>query len=326
MFVWIVNMMDSSTNWNLWGQMKAIRHNNFIIGILCAIGCEVFFGLSYIFTKTATQEASAFALLGWRFIVAFVIMSVIVLLGIIKINLKGKPIMPLLLVALFSPCIYFIGETIGISRTTASESGVFLACIPVASLVTSTLILKKKPSKIQVVGILITLVGVAVTVLALAVGAASSLSAIGYVFLLVAVVSYALYSVFVEKASKYTGGEITYMMLLAGAIVFGVIAVCEALLHGTVGELIALPFKSSDFLVAILYQSIGCSVLAFFMSNAAIARIGVNRASSFIGVSTVVSVVAGALLLKETFTVYQIIGATVIVVGIYTANAKKKTE
>lgn len=304
--------------------MKAIRHNNFIIGILCAIGCEVFFGLSYIFTKTATQEASAFALLGWRFIMAFVIMSVIVLLGIIKINLKGKPIMPLILVALFSPCIYFIGETIGISRTTASESGVFLACIPVASLVASTLILKKKPSKIQVVGILITLVGVAVTVLA--VGAASSLSVTGYVFLLVAVVSYALYSVFVEKASKYTGGEITYMMLLAGAIVFGVIAVCEALLHGAVGELIALPFKSSDFLVAILYQSIGCSVLAFFMSNAAIARIGVNRASSFIGVSTVVSIVAGALLLKETFTVYQIIGAAVIVVGIYTANAKKTTE
>ena len=304
--------------------MKAIRHNNFIIGILCAIGCEVFFGLSYIFTKSATQEASAFSLLGWRFIVAFVIMSVIVLLGIIKINLKGKPIMPLLLVALFSPCIYFIGETIGISRTTASESGVFLACIPVASLVASTLILKKKPSKIQVVGILITLAGVAVTVLA--VGAASSLSVIGYVFLLVAVVSYALYSIFAEKASKYTGGEITYMMLLAGAIVFGVIAVCEALLHGTVGELIALPFKSSDFLVAILYQSIGCSVLAFFMSNAAIARIGVNRASSFIGVSTVVSVVAGALLLKETFTIYQIIGAAVIVVGIYTANAKKTTE
>ena len=65
---------------------------------------------------------------------------------------------PLLLVALFSPCIYFIAETIGISNTTSSESGVFLACIPVISLIASTLILKKKPAKIQVAGISITLI------------------------------------------------------------------------------------------------------------------------------------------------------------------------
>lgn len=304
--------------------MNNHKQNKLIIGCLCALGCETIFGLSYIFTKTATETASGAALLGWRFFVAVIIMSFCIMFGLIKVDIKGKPIKPLILVALFNPCIYLVGETIGISNTTASESGVFLACIPVASLIASTLILKKKPSKMQMTGILVTLIGVMITVFA--VGASSSLSVVGYAFLSMAVVSYALYSVFVEKANAYTGTEITYIMLLIGAVVFVTAAICEALKRGTVGELITLPFKESAFAVAILYQGIGSSIIAFFLSNVAIANIGVNRTSSFIGVATVVSIIAGAFLLKETFTMYQIIGAVVITAGVYTANAKSKVK
>lgn len=298
--------------------------NQIMIGCMCAFGCEVFYGLSYVFTKSAVKAASAFALLGWRFSIALLVMSIGVIFGIVKLDINKKPKMPLLFVALFSPCIYFIGETIGIRYTTASESGVFLACIPVASLAASTLILKKKPSKIQVAGILITLAGVLITVFA--VGASSSLSAIGYIFLAIAVIAYALYSVFVEKAVDYTGAEITYAMLIAGAVVFVILALFEAIGNGSIGELLALPFRESSFLAAVLYQGIGCSVIAFFLSNIAISQIGVNRTSSFIGVATVVSIFAGALLLKEHFTTFQIIGALIIIVGVYTANSKIKAE
>ena len=291
------------------------------VGILCAIGCETLYGLGYIFTKQATTCAGELALLGWRFFLALLVMSLCILLGFIKVNLKGKPIKQLLLVALCNPCIYFIAETIGISHTTASESGVFLACIPVISLIASTLILKKKPSKMQLIGILITLAGVLITVFA--VSASSSLSVLGYGCLLVAVVSYALYSVFVDKATVYTSAEITYVMLLSGAAFFVLLAVAEAGFHGTLVELVRLPFQDLSFLIAILYQGIGCSVLAFFLSNLAISKIGVNRTSSFIGIATVVSILTGALLLREAFTGFQIVGAVVIIAGVYTANIKR---
>ena len=295
-----------------------------MIGSLCALGCEVLYGMSYVFTKQATLSASALSLLGWRFVLAFFVMSILVIIGVINVDLKGKSIKPLLLVALFSPVIYFIGETVGISNTTASESGVFLACIPVAALIASTLILKKKPSKLQIIGILITLAGVLVTVFA--VGATSSFSIVGYAFLLMAVVSYALYCVFVDKADSYSGMEITYMMLAAGAIVFAVLALVEAFINGSIGHLLTLPFKETDFMIAVIYQGIGCSVFAFFLSNVAIAKIGVNRTSSFIGVATVVSIVAGVLLLHENLSIGQIIGAVVIIIGVYTANAKKPAQ
>ncbi len=300
--------------------MGNTKKDHLVVGSLCAIGCEVLYGLSYIFTKQATENASSLALLGWRFFIAFLCMSLLVAVGVLKVNLRGKDLKPLLLVALFSPVIYFTGETVGISHTTASESGVFLACIPVASLMASTLILGKKPKRLQVIGILITLVGVIVTVVA--VGTSSSLSIMGYAFLLIAVVSYALYCVFVEKATDYTGAEITYMMLVVGMVVFVLMALIEALKEGNVSVLASLPFQNMSFLMAVMYQGIGCSVCAFFLSNIAISKIGVNRASSFIGVATVVSIAAGAALLKEAFSIYQILGAVIIIIGVYTANAK----
>lgn len=62
----------------------------------------------------------------------------------------------------------------------------------------------------------------------------------------------------------------------------------------------------------------------FFLQNVAIATTGVNRTSSFIGVSTVVSIFSGALILRESFTLLQGFGALVIIAGVYIANASNK--
>ncbi len=245
-------------------------------------------------------------------------MSLCVALGLVKVRLRGRRLWPLLRVALFCPCLYFIGETVGIRETTVTESGVFLACVPALSLLASAVILKKKPTRRQIVGISITFLGVMTTVIA--VGISSSLSPMGYAALMLAVAAYALYSVFVDLASDYTGAEITYAMLLSGAAFYGLLALGEAAAHGTLTALLTLPVKNGAFRTAVLYQGVGCSVAAFFLSNAAIAKIGVNKTSSFIGVSTIVSILAGALALGEPLHIGQIVGAAVIVAGVYTAN------
>lgn len=294
-----------------------------LTGCLCALGCEVLFGLSYVFTKQTTENAGVLTLLGWLFLIAFLVMSACVLAGAVRIHLKGKHLRAVFLIALLNPVIYYIGETWGIMNTTASESGVFLACIPVASLAASALILHKKPTRNQVTGILITLVGVLFTVLSI--GLSASFSPKGYSFLLIAVISYALFSVFVARADEFSSVEITYMMLIAGAIVFGLLAAAESLMKGTFTDLVTLPFQDRNFLIAILYLGIGCSVIAFFLSTTAIAKIGVNRTSTFIGVATVVSILSGVLLLGEPFTTSQIIGTVLILAGVYISNTGNKT-
>ena len=229
--------------------------NKILIGYLCAIGTEIIFGMSYIFTKQGVNEASTFALLGWRFFTGFAIMSLCILAGIVKVNFRGKNFKNILAIALFSPVIYYICETFGISHTTASESGVFIATLPVVSFLASAVILHKKPTRSQLIGVLVTLGGVVVTVLA--VDATASFSVVGYAFLLAGVTSYAIYSTLVERETQFSGVEITYIMLAAGAFVYTLIAIIEAITQDNLGFLVTLPFKNTAFLTAVLYQGIG---------------------------------------------------------------------
>ena len=292
-----------------------------LLGCLCAAGCETVFGLSYLFTKDATGAATPLALLGWRFAVAFAALGVLAAVRAVKVAPpRGRSVRPLLAVALASPVLYFVGETFGIARTTASESGAFLSAIPVACLVASSLLLGRKPSGRQILGIALTLAGVLAAVFAA--GRSASFSASGYAFLALAVLGYALYAVFVEKAADFTGAEIALAMLAAGAAVFAPLALVEAARTGEVRSLLRLPLENRAFLRAVLFQGVGSSVLGFVLSNAAIAKIGVNRTASFIGVATVVAIVAGVSFLHEPFTAAQTAAATLILLGVSVANAK----
>ena len=289
-----------------------------LLGCLFAFLSETIFGISYIFTKLATDVANTFDLLFWRGIVAFLTMTVCIVLGFVKVDYRGKKIGPLLLISLFNPIIYFIGETFGIKYTSASESGVILACIPIASLILSAVFLHKKPFKNQVIGIIISLIGITVTVVA--VSFSITLSVPGYLLLILAVFSYGMYTVQVERTKGYTNMEITYVMLISSAIFYAVVALIVSFKNGSVNELLTIPFKSSVFTFAVLFQGVLCSMGGLLLATKAISLIGANRTSSFIGVSTVMSILGSVIFLHESFSIYQVIGAAIIIIGIYIAN------
>jgi len=302
-------------------KLKDLLNNKILIGCICIIIVEVIYGISYMFTRKATQSgASSLALLGWRFIIAFLVILILVICRVIKLDFKGKAIRYVLLTALFSPILYFIGETFGVANTSSSESGVMLAMIPVPAIIASTILLKKKPTLLQIIGIVITFGGV-ITTVAFA-SSQPTFSIKGYLFLLLAIISYVMYSIFVEKANQFSCGELTFCMVTSGAIVFSISALIESGIKGNTLELLQLPFKNMDFLTAALYQGICCSAIAFFLQNAGISRIGVNGSSCFIGVSTIVSILAGVLVLNEKFYWYQIVGTILIIIGVITANIR----
>nr|WP_207735952.1 DMT family transporter [Eubacterium sp. 1001713B170207_170306_E7] len=287
---------------------------------MCAIVCEALFGLSYLFTKQATASASPLTLLSWRFITAFLVMNLCVAAGVVRVHLKGKGLWPLFLIAVFQPVIYFVGETAGIRLTTASESGAFLSIIPVVTLMAGALILKEKPTKLQVTGVCVTMAGVLACVLSK--GMEASFNPMGYLMLLVAVVSYSLYAVFSQKAVSFSSAEKTYVMIAFGAFAFTAAALIQSFQTSAVMELLTAPFTNRGFLTAVLYQGIGCSILAFLLNNLAIATIGTNRSASFVGISTVVSILAGVVFLRESFSALQVLGTLFVIGGVYLANLK----
>ena len=123
---------------------------------IASAASAVIFGFSFLFTKAALDNLDMFQLLGSRFLVAAVLMSV---LKTLKLITPAK-VRSLLLVAIFQPVLYFIFETIGVDLTSASESGVLIALIPVAVAVFASPMLKERLSLLQWLSIFASVGGV----------------------------------------------------------------------------------------------------------------------------------------------------------------------
>ena len=209
-------------------------------------------------------------------------------------------------------------ETWGIALTTATESGIVIACIPIVTVILSALMLKEPPTRRQTLSIVLSVAGIFIMVLIK--GLSASLNPIGYLLLFITISSAGLYVIYSRKAAAYTSTEKTFIMSAAGALVFTVFAVVEHAAAGTFREFIILPFTNHDFLISLLYLSVACSVIATMLRNYSISEIGATRTASFAVLTTVVSVVAGVVFLNEPFSFAQGVATVLVLAGVYGAN------
>ena len=285
-------------------------------GIIIAVFSEVLFGLSFIFIRMCVDEVSVFTLLSWRTMVAFIAMTICAALGIIKIDLKGKNLKPLLLLSFFQPVLYFIMETLGVQRTTAAESGVLLACI--ITMVFSAVFLRDKPTKLQVACMVVTVAGA--VMIGMGGELTTSSSVLGYLFLLAAMCSESAYAITSQNIKGFNSAEKTYAMIVSGAVVFTGCALVEHAMNGTVVAFLTLPFHNSGFLICILYLSLGCNLIAFLCANYSISIIGATKRAAFASIASVTSVLGGVFYLGETFTKTQIAATVLVLAGVYGVN------
>lgn len=284
------------------------------------------FGLSFLFSKLALQLTIPSVLIAVRFTAAFAVLNAIVLVGknvkkadgtpLIAFSLRGKPLRDVLLMALFQPVIYFMAENYGILYTSSAFAGVIIAVIPIAGLAFDFLLLRSKISRKQVVCACFSVLGVVLTT----VGAKDmTSSAKGIVVLLIAVIAAALFYVFSKQAAAdYNPLERTYVMFGVGSVTYLVIALIQC--RGSYDSLILAAFARLMFWAAIAYLAVLSSVIAFLLLNFGSSHISVSQASLFANFTTVISTLAGILLLHESFTLPQVIGTAVILVSVYIAQ------
>ncbi|WML33717.1 EamA family transporter [Clostridium sp. OS1-26] len=65
------------------------------------------FGLSFLFSKRALSVADPIALLSFRFLSAFLVMTLLIVFRVIKVNYKNKPIKWLDIISFIQSVIYF---------------------------------------------------------------------------------------------------------------------------------------------------------------------------------------------------------------------------
>lgn len=284
------------------------------------------FGLSFLFSKLALRLTVPSVLIAVRFIVAFAVLNMIVLVGkrlrrgdgtpLVAFSLKGKPLRDVLLMALFQPVIYFMAENYGILYTSSAFAGVIIAVIPIAGMAFDRLLLGTKISRKQAICAVCSVLGVVLTT----VGAKDmTSSAKGIVVLLIAVIAAALFYVFSKKAaSDYNPLERTYVMFGVGSVTYFIIASLQC--RGSYDTLVISALSQPVFWSAIAYLAVLSSVVAFLLLNFGNSHISVSQASLFANFTTVISTLAGVLLLHETFTVPQIIGTAIILISVSIAQ------
>ena len=288
--------------------------------LLAVIIGNSIFGFSFLFSKIALALTIPSVMLAIRFIVAFLTLNLVVLIGKwtgkFEFSMRGKPLKYILLLAIFQPCIYFVAESYGITYTSSGFAGTIISVIPIAGLLCDVLIMHTKVTRKQIFCSVGSVLGVIITTL----GAQNMKSStLGVLLLLVAVASGALFYVFSKKAGEHFNPlERTYVMFAAGSLVYIVLALMEC--RGQYAELIGPAVTNPAFWGCILYLSIVSSVIAFLILNFGSSHVSVSEASIFANLTTVISIVAGVIFVNETFTMWQVVGAIIIIGSVYASS------
>lgn len=289
-----------------------------LLPILAGLIVAIIFGFSFTFTKGALEILDPFHLLGLRFMFASMLLWGLLLFKVIKINFSGRRMKPLFFLALFQPVLYFICEVTGVDMTSASESGMMISLIPVVAAILGVIFLNEKPSTKQWVFIFLSVAGV----IFITVMRESEVEGnfIGILVLLGAVFSAGAFNILSRKSSLYFNAiEITFVMMMIGLFVFNGIAVTDHILRGTLSSYFTPLFNPNAFF-AVAYLGILSSVVAFFLLNYMLSKIEATKSAVFGNLVTVVSIIAGILVLGEPFYWFHMVGAALILLGVWGTN------
>ena len=303
---------------NLTGGKHHHKTKTYIIGIVGAI----FWGLSFLGTKVSMSYLEPAGLMAARMVVAVFFMGLMIIFGLAKVKYTSKYFWTMILLALLQPCFYGLLEATGVKLTTASESAILLAFLPLVTTMLAAIFLKEKITKCQWGFIVLSFVGVIVTVV-FAEDFSMGGKLLGYGLLMAAVVSGSVYSIFARQVSEtYSPFEVTFVMSIVGLVFFNVVNMVQ----GNGLESYKIILHHPKLIGIVIFLGLVCSVLSFLAFNYLIARIPAYKATVLtLSVVTVNGVLAGIVLLDEPATWYKIVGMIVIVTGVIGTGLGSRT-
>lgn len=274
------------------------------------------FGFTFMFSKVALEHVRPIGLIAYRFLIAFICLEILRQFKVFKISINKSNFLPLFWVALFQPVLYFLFETFGILKTTSGEAGMMIALIPIFVTILSAIIMKEKPRLIQFLFIILSVSGV-LFIQIMKSNSGVSLAFAGLMLLLGAVISAALFNIASRSASKKVKPhELTYFMMLFGSIVFNIMYITQLAIEDSITRYVTNLYHI-ELLLPILYLGIVASIGGFFLVNFALSRVPAHVSSIYANLSTIVAIVAGALILNEKLYYYHFLGSFMIITGVY---------
>lgn len=294
-------------------------------GMLAAAVAYSIFGFSYLFAKMALSidGVEPMILLCSRSTVSFVVLNLLVFTKVFKINFRGKNIWPAILLGLLQPLIFSTLENYGVKFSTTSFTGLIASISPVFSAILGVFLLREKPNWKQWICIVLSISGV--MMVSLGGGNEGQNTVIGCVCLITAYLVASLYSILSRKLSKgFTSVELTYVMFTVGFVGF------SSMTFATYGKqtisMLTSAWSNQTFIIASLYLGILSAIVAYVLINYSISQLPVSRATIFSSFTTIISVLAGIIIMKDPFTWVSGVAFVLILFGVYGVNQFARKE
>ena len=293
--------------------------------MLAAFTASTLFGFSFMFSRLVLEQVDRTVLLSWRFFIAVAVMCLMLLAGRLGVpGCSGFRLRPgrvtkrdwllLLLLGLFEPVLYFIGESIGITRTNSSFAAVMIALVPLASTLFAAVFLKERPTWKQLLCAALSVFGVVVVSM---VGAGQgTVTVVGVLALLLAIIGGGGFTTLSRRLNGYSAFERTFAIFSLGLVWFFTAALLRGIGPAEIWAARRLPW----FLISVFYLGALSSVAAYYLFNASLNVLTVARSAAFVNWTTVVSILAGVFILGEPFTWVQVLGSALIIGGLWGAN------
>ncbi len=296
--------------------MTSLRTNYLLLLILMTI----LFGLTFVASKIALQGLGIFQLIFLRYVFALILLYLMLRRDRKKFYIAKRDRIHFLLLTLIEPIGYFIFETIGVKYTTPSNVSLIIATIPIFSLIFALWILHESVNRYVITGIFLSLFGVYLIVSQQSESLLAPRPLLGNLFTAGAAISAGLYNSLCRRLTQtYSPWTITYYQSIVATIVFLPIAVTESFI-------ISEQFINVQIVISLFYLSFGGSVIAFFILNYTLSKLPTYRVAIFANFIPVVTILASWGIYGDMLKSIQILGAILIVFGIYLTHFRFKKD
>lgn len=279
----------------------------------------IFWAFSFIWFKAANKTFHPITIVFIRLFFSVILMTAFLLVTKNYMKIRKKDRKLFLMLALFEPFFYFLGESFGLTYVSATVCSVLISTIPVFATIGAWLLFKEKLKAINYAGIILSFIGVLVFILNADGSISFNIKGLG--LLTLAVFSAVGYNLTLSRlVGTYTPVYIVNVQNVIGAILFLPLFLIFDFKH-----FIATPFTFAMF-KPIIELSVFASCGAFILFAYSVRNMGITKANVFSNCIPVFTALFSFILIGEKLTVQNIIGMAIVIAGLFMSqmNGAKK--
>jgi drug/metabolite transporter (DMT)-like permease len=284
-------------------------------GYAALISTILIWGTTFIATKVLLRQVGPLQLTLLRFIIAFAVLAPLAARQGFKLKDVFNPVF--LFFGLTGTALYFALQNLGMSFTSVSSTSLILSIVPVLTAVLAVIFLKERLSRLQIAGIALVTMGVALIALSSTGSSESPNPLLGNILVFAGGLSWAVYTIQGRRmVSSYPALVMTAASTGAGILFLLPFAGWETVVSG-------LPHFNLLGIVLLLYLGLAASALTMFLWNYALHYLSASVASTFINLTPIIGV-ASAYLLGEKPPLLQLAGGLLAIAGVWISSLKPR--